>query len=239
MAAEWFRRLGDVPGLDYGPPVVVDREALPRHDAEPDNRDGISIGGYLSWGTVWEPVRPEEREPDDDEDGGAVWSRDLEAPVTEYLREYLDHDAEHGLARVRAERPLATPDLLRRLWEGLELPGRPYDYHVAIERVREMLFARRLDEAEVMETVESLAWLDVRLVLACPHAVLVQTDEGDEHFYGMSAFDALIRLYQTEGFMREALEVAELAERFPAPAKRVSDLRARLETIRSETVGPR
>jgi hypothetical protein len=224
MAAAWFRRLGDVPGLDYGPPVVIDREALPRHDAEPKNRDDLPISGYLSWGTVWEPIPPEER--DDDEDEDAEWSRDLEAPVTDYLRDFVADDAVP-----------ATPDIIERLWKGLELPGRPYDYHAAIQRVREMLFSRRLAEPEVMETVESLAWLDIRLVLACPYAVLVETGDGDEHFYGMSAFDALIRLYLTEGFMPEALEVAELAERFPSPAKRMVDLRTRLETLRGETVG--
>jgi hypothetical protein len=131
----------------------------------------------------------------------------------------------------------ATPALLQRLWEGLELPGRPFDYHAAIERVREMLFPRRSDEPEMMETVELLAWLDIRLVLACSYAVLLQTDEGDEHFYGMCAFDALIRLYRTEGFTREALEVAELAERFPSSPNRLADLRARVETMRGETVG--
>jgi hypothetical protein len=212
--------LGDVPGLDYSPPVVIDREALPRHDAEPKNRDDLPISGYLSWGTVWEPMPPEEREDEEDE-----WSRDLQAPVTDYLRAFVPEDA------VRA-----TPDLIQRLWEGLELPGRPYDYHAVIERVRETLFPRRRGEPEVMETVELLAWLDVRLVLACPYAVLVHTSEGDEHFYNMSAFDALIRLYRTEGFMREALEVAELAERFPSSPKRLADLRARLETMRGETV---
>jgi len=233
MAARWFRRLGDVPGLEYSPPVVIDREALARHDAEPKNRDDLRIGDYLSWGTVWEAMPPEEREGGEDED--VEWSRDLESPVTDHLRGYLAEDAGHGVL-LGVDRP-AAPVLLQRLWEGLELPGRPYDYHAAIERVREMLFPRRLGEPAVMETVESLAWLDIRLVLACPYAVLVQTGEGDEHFYGMSAFDALIRLYRTEGFTREALEVAELAERFPSSPKRLADLRARLETMRGETVG--
>jgi hypothetical protein len=235
MAAAWFRRLGDVPGLDYSPPVVVDRAALPRHDATPENRDDLPVSGYLSWGTAWEPIPPEKREADDDED--AELSRDVGAPVTDYLRAYVpDTSGAHRL--VRAEGP-ATPHLLQRLWEALELPGRPYDYHAAIERAREMLYPRRFHAPEVMETVESLAWLDIRLVLACPYAVLVETSEGDEHFYGMSAFDALIRMYRTEGFMREALEVAELAERFPSPAKRLADLQARLETMRVETVGLR
>jgi hypothetical protein len=233
MAAVWFRRLGDVPGLDYSPPVVVDREALPRHDATPENREDLPISGYLSWGTVWEPIPPDEREDDDDED--SEWSRDIVAPVTDYLREYLAADADVHRAGARAEGP-ATPDLLQRLWEGLELPGRPYDYHAAIERVREMLFSRRLAEPEVLERVESLAWLDIRLVLACPYAVLVETGEGADHFHGMSAFDALIRMYRTEGFMREALEVAELGQRFPAPAKRLLGLQARIETMLSETV---
>ena len=224
MAAQWFHRLGDVPGLEYSPPFVIDREALPRHDAEPENRDDIPIGGYLSWGTVWEPIPPGEREVDDGED--AEWSRDLEAPVTDYLRTSLADDATPS-----------TSKFLQRLWEGLELPGRPYDYHVAIERAREGLWSRKLDEPEAVETVESLAWLDIRLVLACPYAVLVQTSEGDQHFYGVSAFDRLIRLYRTEGFMREALEVAELAERFSSSPKLLDDLRARLEAMRSETVG--
>ena len=211
MGAAWFHRLGDVPGLDYSPPVAVDRVALPRHDATPENRDDRPISGYLSWGTVWEPIPPGER--DDDEDADAEWSRDLGAPVTAYLSGYVPDDS--PVNRIARPKGPETVELLQRLWEGLELPGRPYDYHIAIEKVREMLWPRRLDEPEVLETVESLAWLDVRLVLACPYAVLVESSEGGEHFYGMTAFDALIRMYRTEGCMREALEVAEARRAFP------------------------
>jgi hypothetical protein len=105
------------------------------------------------------------------------------------------------------------------LWEGLELPGRPYDYHAAIQRVREMLWQRKLEEPDLLSAVESLAWLDIRLVLSHPHAVLVRTSEGGEHFYGMIAFDALIHIYRTEHFLREAAEVVEVGERRPWKAK--------------------
>jgi hypothetical protein len=57
---------------------------------------------------VWEPVPPEEREDEEDEDAG--WSRDLEAPVTAYLHDFVAEDAAP-----------ATPDLIQRLWEGMEL----------------------------------------------------------------------------------------------------------------------
>jgi Transposase DDE domain len=42
-------------------------------------------------GTVSEPLPPEEREGDEDED--AEWSRELEAPVTDYVRDYEAEEA--------------------------------------------------------------------------------------------------------------------------------------------------
>jgi hypothetical protein len=60
--------------------------------------------------------------------------------------------------------------------------------------------------------------------------------EGERHYRGANAFGTLINLYSAEGFLRDALHVAELEQRFGVGEQRLEDLKARLETIRSESV---
>lgn len=223
MGAEWFRRLGDIPGLEYSPPLAVDRTRLPRHDSEPEIRRvelDDQVREYLSWGT----------KPIDGEPGGEPAWTSLTSPAIEHLKEALG-DAWPGGDLC------PTETVLKRLYEALELPGTVEDYHGALTQVRYVLQMRKLAEPAVLDALESLAWLDVRLVLGHPAAFTYEDPEpGHAGFLGIAGFNDLIRLYRGEGFLREALQVAELLQQFPVDDSWLSDLQGRLEIIRSEGV---
>jgi hypothetical protein len=222
MVSEWFRRMGDIPELNYEAPVRIDRAALPGYDKDPQVHR-VELGGRvresLSWG--WVPVNPEALGEGESESA----LRDARAPVREHVR--VDEE----------EPPSPTEQLLQRLWEGLELPGRGLDYHWAIQAVCGQLRSRMCEEPSVLPHVESLACLDVRLVIAYPQAVTHELPDGKDIYSGVSAFATLIEMYSTEGFLNEALEVARLGQRFDQQEAQMTALEARLETIRGEDVG--
>jgi hypothetical protein len=216
---EWFRRIGDIPGLDYAPPLPIDRTAIPGHDLEPEVRR-MDFGGmnraYLSWGM--REVLPAPGEPEKQ-----AWTS-LGAPVSEHLREPLE-----------ASRFITSAELLGRLWEALELPGGGDDYHRVLERVWARLRSNIRREPEAATSVEELAWLDIRLVLAYPDAVRVNYD-GETKYRPVSAFSLLERVYETEGFLSDALRVAELQAQH-WESRRLEELRKRLQVIRDESAG--
>jgi|GEM_PF-5961618 len=106
----------------------------------------------------------------------------------------------------------ASNELLLRLETILELPGYASSYHFAIQGCSESLWGRRLAEPELLGRIESLYWLDIRLIQAKPDPFRI--DSPERPFVSMSAFRRLCILYQREGFFHEALSVAELAFRF-------------------------
>jgi len=126
-----------------------------------------------------------------------------------------------------------TPKLLRDLADALELPGEPTDYHFIVQHAATALWNRRRSEPDVLNEVERLCWLDIRLVQACPDAV---SDEytSERKFYSVTAFKNLITLYQREGALCEALEVAEIAERFDQLADKAEELRQRMAVLEAE-----
>ncbi len=214
MPTEWFRRLGDIPGLDYETPAGIDRSAIPGHDAVPEvNRFGLSGGEVheqLSWPRTVEPP-PGAEEP----------FAHL-APVGAYLQAFYAGD------RQPAER------LIRCIHEALELPGTASDYHFAIQQALPELRSRMLEEPQVVAHIEAFAWLDIRLAQAYPQAV--SSDFGDDQFryYVIEAFDALSNLYSGEGFLNEALEVARIAQQFQQGEQRRTALQERLAAIHGE-----
>ncbi|MCJ0907044.1 hypothetical protein [Rhodococcus sp. ARC_M6] len=106
---------------------------------------------------------------------------------------------------------MSVDAMLRNLYETLEVPGEAEDYHFAIQDVIEVLWRRRRSEPLVLAHVESLSWLDVRLIQACPDAIMF----GDElQYFSVPAFGRLITLYTREGAWRDALVVADIGEQF-------------------------
>jgi hypothetical protein len=129
----------------------------------------------------------------------------------------------------------STAAALKRLAEALELPGIPSDYHFAIQHCLEFLYKQRREEPWQLREVERLAWLDVRLIEACPESIRFG-DDLDDKFVHALAFGRLIDLYVNEGLMREAVDVAERAARFAQGGIDLEELRERLAHIESENV---
>jgi hypothetical protein len=191
----WFRRLGDIPGLDYKTDPRVDRRRLRGHDVVPRIEH---FGGHAT----------------------LTWGNTSRSPAHE-----------RAFGQDVGERPSA--EILRLLSEILELPGEASDYHFAIQIASGILWARRRADPDLMEVVERLCWLDLRLIEAQPDAVRFQRD-GKSSYFHVTGFKTLITLYEREGALREALEVAERAERFDQLQDKATELRQRLAAVEAE-----
>jgi hypothetical protein len=97
--------------------------------------------------------------------------------------------------------------------EGLELPGEPSDYHFMIQGAIERLHTLRRKDHDAYQELERFCLLDLRLIEAWPRAIMDEYSD-DHKFYHCVAFVHLINLYETEGALHEALEIAQLAESF-------------------------
>jgi hypothetical protein len=127
-----------------------------------------------------------------------------------------------------------TAKLLKNVYEGLELPGEPSDYHFLVQGCVSELWKRRREEPDVLEEIEKLCKLDIQLVQAQPDAVSDQYS-GEPKFYSIPTFGILIDLYEREGFLTEALEVAELAARYGQGDRERIDLRERIAAVENES----
>lgn len=184
---EWFRRFGDIPGVEYTTPAEIDRTRLPGyndvrriHEARPRLR----LEEWLEW-----PA-------DDGRSAGSA------SPA-------------HSHAFTRSPDPREDPAaaVLRNVAEGLELPGMPSDYHFLIQHCVDEFWPRRRKEPDLVTDIERLCWLDIALVQARPDAVSI-VRSGETRFYAIKAFSVLIELYEGRGDKAKALEVAEVATRF-------------------------
>jgi hypothetical protein len=121
------------------------------------------------------------------------------------------------------------PDVLRRLYESLELPGSASDYHFAILRTTEDLWNRRRQDPDVLPEVECLCLLDIKLVETLPGVGLSSAEDEPIILY-IPAFGYLVRLYEREGFIEDALQIA----RRGTALGQKSDEEQRLETLLRE-----
>ena len=201
---EWFRRFADIPGVGYAGDPRIWRSRLPGHDAVPrHHRD--AVGGSRS--------------------GVLTWS--TKEGYTSASPASLDANA--SSSPQADEFPQAQ---LQRLYEALELPGTASDYHFAIQHCIGVLWNRRRQEPGLLGELERLCLLNIRLIEARP-ATITDERDGKVSFYRVLAFDHLLKLYEQEGFLAEAHELAKLATRFgQAPA--VEQLRERLASVEAE-----
>lgn len=198
MSIEWFSRFGDIPGVTYTTPVDIDRSKLKNASARPE----VFAYGDSQKSLHW-PMK-----------GGSTSA----SPAATRLQD-VDLSTK------------GTALVLRYLNETLELPGQPQDYHFVIQSVLDALWSRRRREPAVLETAERVAWLDVELIRARPDTITneyVGVHDRQPRFFQVYAFARLIKLYEREGALREALEVAELAARFEQQEAKREELAARL-----------
>lgn len=126
--------------------------------------------------------------------------------------------------------------LTKRLKEVLELPGEARDYHFAIQNCISELWKLRRSDPATHAAIEHLSWLNIRLIEALPQTVQDEYSK-ESKYYKVLAFDQLMRLYEREGFIREALEVAEIAKRFGQGEEAFDRLSDALSTLEAEDAG--
>ena len=105
-------------------------------------------------------------------------------------------------------------DLVRWVWEGLELPGEPSDYHFLLQGAVDRFWSRRREDPEGLRFAETFAYLDLALIEAAPHAVAVNEADPTQGFVHIATLDHVLTLLEREGAFREALALSRRAQRF-------------------------
>src|SRR5262245_36278751 len=136
---KWFPRLADAPGVGYQAHPTVDRNRLPGHDAFPQ------VSRHIFDGEPHESL---------------LWTVGGTTSTASPAQQWRARERK-GEQTVQA--------ILRQLFETLELPGEPEDYHFAIQGCHEALWKHRLDHPEVLIEIERLCWLNIRLIEAHPY----------------------------------------------------------------------
>jgi|SRR6185369_3084689 len=215
---KWYRRLAEVPRIGYEPDPSIDRTKLPGHDAVPrihryefDGKQHESLDWPMKNGTT-----------------SASPSQSWETKTR------------------RGESECKTT--LRQMREALELPGKLSDYHFAIQNCHDSLKRFAREEPWVLEEVERLCWLDICLISEYPETITLEPitiadvelakiaaeRRGERRFFSVSAFHQLMGMYEREGYLREALQVAKIAERFEQCSGKVEEIIERLDRITAE-----
>jgi hypothetical protein len=200
--------MGDIPGLDYKAPVPIDRESLKGHDitAKPKTIDRY--------------------------DGSSVETLEWDYPEGEWT----SASPAHSIAFSEVDPSASTDEVLNRLWKCLEVPGESADYHFGIQGTARVFWEwrRRRLQPELTQCVEWLSWLDIRLIRARPSTIWVERRRDEGQYVAVLAFAYLRQIYETEGFLAKALEVAQEATKFDQMSEEAESLEERLAALRAE-----
>jgi hypothetical protein len=185
----WYRRLGDVPGMNFAGSPNVDRRQLRWAEMVP---------------VIREPLRDYPNQRPEDRlswDYAGEWSTS-DSPADRHWRAGPDDPHRE------------TPELLeQRLYEALELPGTVNDYHFIVMAAATSTESLARDDPILLTKVEEFCVLDLRITSGHPDVFIWTDQNGDPKPLVVPACDILARLYRHEGAVREWLEVEEQAAR--------------------------
>ena len=205
----WYRCFGVIPGVSYATPAGIEVKSLPGYGRTPEVRhiESKSVPGY----------EPSSRfEPFDI----LSWGDTSESPAAAHA----SFDSTN----------LSAAWIVERIAEVLELPGTASDYHFALAAAAEDLYMRRYFEPSAMSEAERLWLLDVDLIEARPDAFVYTDSDGTPNYYGFASLARLASVYSNEGYLREALALAEKAEAFGQERGQKEKLLTRLAAIEAE-----
>lgn len=137
----------------------------------------------------------------------------------------------HQASLRRGETPLQMK--LRHMREAIELPGTIADYHFIIQQAIDELWHNRRQEPWILEEFEQLCWLDIRLVTRS----LKEFQREDGSLLVIYAIRYLQTLFEQEGYIREALDLAEFAITLGADVDIARQLRERVALLDEESEG--
>jgi hypothetical protein len=125
--------------------------------------------------------------------------------------------------------------ILRKLYEALELPGELEDYHFIFLGGYEALWKIRREHPWVIPELERLCWLDLKLVETYPEIIKLENNIS-RHALHVPAYDRLIYLYEREGYLDVALDLAERAVKFDQQHDALKRIREKVERLQTENV---
>ena len=131
-------------------------------------------------------------------------------------------------------RSVALDDLVRWVWEGLELPGQSLDYHFVLQGAVDRLWAARASYPAGLQHVEIFAAADLALLEAVPQIALRDRARPAEGFLRISSLTVLLTLLEQEGAVREALALSRRAQRVGGEAFVRVDLEAKVAALDGE-----
>lgn len=123
--------------------------------------------------------------------------------------------------------------LLRQVYETLELPGKLSDYHFALQRTHDELNGFIGKESWVAHEIEKLCRLNIQLLDKHPETISYENENGI-HYARVTAFNRLISLYENEGYLRDALEIAKIALKFDYGYEKVEEIEDKIKLLESE-----
>jgi hypothetical protein len=208
MDENWFPCFAEVPGIIYESPKELNFNNLRGRGVVPEINYDV-LDGKRHKSIMWKT-----------EDGGTTSA----SPAHVWETKTLPGET-------------AAITVLRQVYEVLELPGTLSDYHFALQGAHEGLKKYIGKESWVLPAIEKLCWLNVRLIENHPKAISYENDRGIQYAQ-VSVFNRLISLYEKEGYLHEALEVANIAERFGYSCDVTERLEERIKLLESEDVYP-
>lgn len=124
-------------------------------------------------------------------------------------------------------------ELTQKAFEAVHLPGAPRDYHFNLLHAYSRLWDLRRQHPEGLGFLEPLCLLDIQL---CEAAADVAREERGPHngYLSVPAFGYLVNLYRDEGYIVEAIEIAETAHRFGGQGIDLEELQERRVSLESE-----
>ncbi|NRQ38775.1 hypothetical protein HII36_44175 [Nonomuraea sp. NN258] len=134
-------------------------------------------------------------------------------------------------------RDMTADRLVRWVWEGVELPGIPSDYHFLLQNAVKQLWSQRRRAPEGLRFVEGFAALDLGLAEAAPYAVAVDEQDLSKGFARLTSVEIWMKLLAAEGALHDASAVSRRATRF-GDAYRDQDLDAKLAALEAESQLP-
>jgi hypothetical protein len=139
----------------------------------------------------------------------------------------------HGWTATQRQGESQPLFLLRQVYETLELPGKLSDYHFALQRTHDELNGFIGKESWVASAIENLCKLNIQLLEKHPETISYENENGI-HYARVTAFNRLIRLYETEGYLRDALEIAKIALKFDYGYEKVEEIEDKIKLLESE-----
>lgn len=200
----WFPRFAEVPGMRYEPPPNLDFSALPGRGKVP-KIEYYKFEGKRRASLLWE-------------------FGDMTTSAS---------PAHQWETSPRASESQAAM-ILRQVYETLELPGILSDYHFGIQHAHEALRKYIGKEIWVASYIEKLCLMDVQLLDKYPETIVFESTKNEIHYARASAFGRLLDLYEKEGYLREALAIAKIAERLEQGSGIVEELETKINLTETE-----